>query len=129
MSWEAAMDYMNEYRKKRGPALNNEEPLRWFTAEVDSLSQLIDDKFGRDEENSKWEKEYDKKGKILKLQANALKVSMMSGMCRDLRTMYAASENNRGRSSVDHDRSEYMQAGFHLAKVDQLRNVIKAMEA
>ena len=136
MTWEkkkeadkpGVVEYLKKYREDRGKGLNNEEPLRWFSSEVDTMSELIDEVFGRDDENAAWNEEYQKKGKILNLQASALKVSFMAGMVRDLRTLFAAGDENRPRTAADHDRMEYMQCGFHLAKIDQLRNIIKAME-
>ena len=128
MSWDDATDYLKKYREDRGEGLSNEKPIRWFSSEVDSMSELIDETFKRDEENADWNEVYQDKGKILQLQASALKVSFMAGTVRDLRTLFAAGTENRPRTAADHDRMEYMQCGFHLAKIDQLRNIIKAME-
>lgn len=128
MSWDDAMQYMDDYRKKREKGLDNTEGLRWFTAEANSISYLLDTVFERETENSDWESEYQDEGEILKMQANALKVSLMAGMVRDLRTQYAAGKDHKPRVAADHDRTEYMQCGFNLAKLDQLRNIIKAME-
>jgi hypothetical protein len=129
MSWESSMSYMETYRRDRGKGLNNEEPLRWFMSEAFTMSDLIDDVFSRQTENDAWETEYQNKGSSLKLQADSLKVSMMAGTVRDLRILFAAGKENRPKTAADHDRIEFMQNGFNLAKLDQLRNIILAMES
>ena len=128
MSWTDALDMLKEYREDRKDSLNNMKGEKWFTYYVDDLSEMIDDVFGRVQENKDWRKLYDDKDDILKLQAEQLKTSFLSGSARDLRMMYAASEDNRMRSGMDHDRMEFMKSGFHLAKLEQLRDIVKGME-
>jgi hypothetical protein len=129
MSWNDALGLLDTYRRAREQSLKNIAPQRWLTSEVDSLSELIDDKFGRDTENAAWVSKYTSKDKVIKMAADRLKVSFLAGCARDLRIMYAAGSSNRVRTSVDHDRAEFMQSGFHLAKLDLLRNIVQSWES
>ena len=129
MSWTAALDYLNKYRTDRGKSLANEAPERWFASDVESLSELIDETFGRKEENAAWTKEYQAKGKVLKLEALQIKLAFLSGAVRDLRIMFASGQDNDPRTGTDHDRAEFMQYKFNLAKSSQLRDIIQSMEA
>ena len=129
MSWDDGIDYLKQYRTAREEGLSNKAPLRWFTADVDKLCDLIDDVFEREDENSEWEKLYDAKGDVIKTSALRTKISFLAGQARDLRTLYMADGPiERPRVGVDHDRYEYMQCGFHLVKIEQLRNIMKYKE-
>ena len=129
MGWDKTVAHLKKYREDRGKSLNNEQAERWFMSDVDSTSDLLDSVFDRTEENAEWESKYADKDKVLRLQALQLKVSFLAGCARDIRTLYAAATENRPRTAVDHDRMEFMQCGFNLAKIDQLSNIIKGMEA
>jgi hypothetical protein len=137
MSWDAAKSHMDDYRKKRVQALNNEIKQKWFTTPLGSVSELFTDKFNRDDENNAWRSEYtgdrgrsdaDRYGDVKKLQNWRIRIASMCSSARDLRSQFAAWRDHRVRVPLDWDRFEYERVGFNFTKLDNLDQILKDKE-
>lgn len=103
--FEAAIDFMTQYRGRRAKALRNEERARWFSADVTSMKALMEDKFGSDTENTEWDAlQSTGNADFLKLQAIRLKIAFLAGFRHDLRNQFAIGKDHEPKSPLDFDR-------------------------
>jgi len=129
MAFKDAIKFLSDYRDKRGDALNNQKRMAWSTQPVDTLDDFIA-VFSSAEENANWENMYlnDKEFDSVQLEGARLKIAFLAGHRRDMRILFACSENNRVRSGLDHDRFEYMQSSFNRQKLEVLEQVIDSKD-
>jgi len=108
--FDTAFEFIQEYRKQREKALNNEERAKWFTAPVASMDELMQ-KFDSATENDEWEKEYlQPHPDLMKMQSARLKVHWLASTRQDLRGRYVLGGDGvplAARTSVDHDRHNF----------------------
>lgn len=122
-----AVNKLSDYRLQRGRALNNEVRQGWSTSSVDSLKAFVD-VFSSATENAEWQTMYNKQDQVesTKVQALGLQVAFLAGCRRDVRIMYVAGDDDRGRSALDWERYEYMRLIFHRLKIQSLSAMITA---
>jgi hypothetical protein len=125
-----AIKYLKEYRTSRAKSLRNQERMRWSTAPLATLKELMEDKFGSKDENSAWEAlDATKKADHLKLQAVRLKIAFLAGCRHDLRNQFAIGDAHEPKTALDFDRhavNETMAAQYRL---DLLEKAITTKEA
>jgi len=126
MSFEAAINYLDDYREKRSPALNNEERQKWFTTPLSNVGQLSTDIFDSQAENAEWEGLYTARtSNLLLLESVRLKIAFLAGCRRDVRMIFSAWSSHRVRVPLDHDRFEYMRLNFHRLRTQSLKQVVE----
>jgi hypothetical protein len=123
--FDDAIKLLVDYRTNRAAALNNEERMKWSTADVSSLSELVET-FGTDQENADWKTAYEANDDVTVQQAHALKIAWMAGCRRDMRMLFVTGDDNRMRLPQDFDRFEYMRNFWARAKLEVFAQVIEA---
>lgn len=122
----AAIAYLDAYRKGRCAALNNLEPQRWFTDDVDTLGELFDDPFDPSKENAALAKLYAQdKVDVLKLKAAQMQLDVVAGLRHDLRVQFAVQAEHDGRTALDYDRHGLCDHACGRRKFDDLKQAVE----
>lgn len=128
MSFEDATDYMTKYHEKREECLRQNKPLRWFTSETQSYSELIKKKFDRTEENNEWHTKWTtQKNAYDTLLRLRLKVHYLAGAARDLRMQYiGGKQDDREKTINDFIRYEWVRARYlYLMIIKRLKKMLE----
>lgn len=128
--FNAAIKYLENYRKRRVKSFKNEERQRWFTDDISSMSELFTDKFGSDEESAKLSSFYSQKTiDLAKLQGAQLKLDMLTGFRHDLRGQFVIGTEHTPRTALDFDRHAINEAAGARRRLDVLDQATKIKEA
>lgn len=124
--FKAALDYFAAYRKQRIKALNNVEGQTWFTDGVKDLPELIEDKFGTDEENAALTALYTAEdADIVMMQAAHLKLDLLTGFRHDLRGQFAIGEDHEPKTAVDFDRHAVLETRTAWRRLELLDQAVQ----
>lgn len=107
MSYTDAIEYLKDYREERAEALQNKQAVKWFTEGVGSVSELIEDIFNSDDDNTEWEELWmgeDGERDITKLFAAYNKIHFTAGCRHSVRAHFAVGSDNAVKTPADYDR-------------------------
>lgn len=123
--FDDAIDYVIKYTSDKARAANNEQPAVWFTDEVDSYEDLIDEVFNTDEANTELAEIYTEEalatGELIKAHA---RLDALLGMQRDVRTAFAAGADHDPFTAGDNDRHAHIQALYLSKRFQQVKTLL-----
>jgi hypothetical protein len=104
MPFEVGRKFLEDYSKDRADQIAKGERIKWSTAPVSALSEMITTNFDREEDNQTWQSLHgEKHPDIAKLMGVSNRIAWLCSCARDVRIQFMAA-GNRARKSVDHTR-------------------------
>lgn len=134
MSFDAAVNFLKNYRLERRLALDNRMRQKWSTAPLTDLNDFFAIIFESKGENDRWEELYNQSRAgtvvdIRKFQGLQLKIGFLAGCRRDTGMMFLSwLAPRRLRMPMDQDRYEMVRLIYHNHKVDHMKNIFDTME-
>jgi hypothetical protein len=106
--FDAAFQYIKDYRKDQELVMTNMKRSSWFAYDVDKLPELVDKVFESSVENDKWEAEYQSgKPDRMKLQVWRWMVHFQTTFRQDVREQFAVEDESSPKTPADLTRHNY----------------------
>lgn len=108
MSFDTALDFLDEYMKDREQAFMLGKRVKWSTSSVNTYKALIDT-FDRTDENVKWRELQSNNNIYDKTIIERDRLCFLAGIGRDLRIQFCCNIARRQRTIMDTVRYEILR--------------------
>ena len=122
MAFKDAIRWFEYYRQNRRKALRNLAVMQWSTSNVATYTELMQDTFGSDAENTKWDTLKTSNQPHTSIRKARLKIAFLAGCRHDLRNQFAVARLHEPKTIIDFDRhafSDTIACDYRLAMLEQ----------